>query len=93
MAKLSHMMSNCGLEEKENVRHSTDRFIPLRKHSSTEASSAFPLPPRQEKISLRGQEVQEHKLTLDEVYRSVLLDNNTSKLLSFGSIKEDRLGK
>jgi hypothetical protein len=37
----------------------------------------------QQEESLRGQEVKEEKLTLDEMYRSVLLDKNTTKMFNF----------
>jgi hypothetical protein len=35
------MMDSATLEEKENERHTTDRFIPLRKHSSPDTLSPY----------------------------------------------------
>lgn len=81
-------MSSVGVEEKENdkfERHSTDRFIPLRKHSSMEAAPSFTLIEEENAQAVRGQEVKEEKMTLDEMYRCVLLDRNHSKMLSFGA--------
>ena len=41
MAQVTKMMGNVNLEEKENIKHTTDRFIPLRKHSLSENYNAF----------------------------------------------------
>jgi hypothetical protein len=35
-------MNSATLEEKENHKHTTDRFIPLRKAASMEAAKCFP---------------------------------------------------
>ena len=58
-------MSNINLEEKENEKHCTDRFIPSRKHSKIDANHPFSFMDEDQKLSLRGQEVKEEKLALD----------------------------
>jgi hypothetical protein len=38
---LNKMMSHINLEEKENEKHCTDRFIPSRKHSNIDTTHPF----------------------------------------------------
>lgn len=76
-------------DEKENEKHSTDRFIPLRKHSSAESRGCFAVAEEREQ-SVRGQEVKEEKMTLEQMYRCVLLDNNAPKMLNFAGTSSDR---
>lgn len=40
--------------------------------------------------SVRGQEVKEEKMTLEQMYRCVLLDNNAPKMLNFAGTSSDR---
>ena len=40
-SQLTKMMGGIALEEKENEKHTTDRFIPLRKHSPIESNDPF----------------------------------------------------
>lgn len=76
-------------EEKENEKHSTDRFIPLRKHSSGEARGCFAVGEEREE-SVRGKEVKEEKMTVEQMYRCVLLDNNAPKMLNFAGSLSDK---
>ena len=41
LSSLSKMMSSINLEEKENEKHCTDRFIPSRKHSNIDTTHPF----------------------------------------------------
>jgi hypothetical protein len=50
-----------------------------------EAGGSFSLMEEENSQCVRGQEVKEEKMTLDEMYRCVLLDKNHSKMLSFGA--------
>lgn len=73
-------------DEKENDRHLTDRFIPLRKSESLHPSSLHHLsyPTAQTTpTSLRGQTIVDEKPTLDEMYRKLLLHKQQPKLLLF----------
>jgi hypothetical protein len=82
---LSTLMRNTSLEEKENPKHTTDRFIPLRKATSMDGATCFPCIEEENPTSRRGQDVKEDKLTLEEMYRCVLLEKNNSKMFTFGS--------
>jgi len=64
VANLSTLMSNTTLEEKENHKHTTDRFIPLRKATSMDGGSCFPCIEEEGQTSRKGQDVKEDKLTL-----------------------------
>lgn len=57
--KLSKLMGHSSLDEKENDKHSTDRFIPLRKHSPVDVSTCFPIIEEENELSLRGKEIKE----------------------------------
>ena len=94
MSQLTRMMSNASIDEKENEKHTTDRFIPLRKHSNTENYKAFSCMEEEQEQSLRGQEIREEKVTLDEMYRCVLLEKNAPKMFNFNQSKQmvDRTG-
>jgi cell division cycle 20-like protein 1 (cofactor of APC complex) len=39
---------------------------------------------------LRGREIKEEKMTVDQMYRCVLLDKNTSKMFNFGGSYSDK---
>ncbi len=41
ISQLSKLMGGTSLDEKENEKHTTDRFIPLRRHSGVDNSNAF----------------------------------------------------
>ena len=81
---MNKLMGLTCLEEKENDRHSTDRFIPLRRHSPIDVGTCFPIIEEENELSLRGREIKEEKMTVDQMYRCVLLDKNTSKMFNFG---------
>ncbi len=53
------MMEGSSLEEKENQKqHTTDRFIPLRKHSAVDSLASFSFMEEEQEQCLRGQEVK-----------------------------------
>lgn len=83
VTQLSRLLNQTALEEKQNDKHTTDRFIPLRKHSHIEAGSYFPIFEEENDFSVRGKEIKEEKMTVDQMYRCVLLDKNTSKMFNF----------
>lgn len=85
---LSKLMSVSSLNQKENEKHVTDRFIPLRRASSARVDNfGEEISNEMEKKPRRGQQIKETKVTLDEMYKKLLLDKNQNKLLSFGDTK------
>ena len=90
MGELSKLLSLSSLEQKENERSTTDRFIPLRKHSQVEAGTCYPIC-EEDELSLRGKEVREEKMTVDEVYRCVLLESNAAKMFKFAQHPADKI--
>ena len=90
VSQLNKLMSLTTLEEKENEKHTTDRFIPLRKHSAIEVGTCFPMIEEENELSLRGKEIKEEKMTVDQMYRCVLLDKNASKMFNFGGSNPEK---
>ena len=84
MDDLSMILSCTKLQENEvqPQRHKTDRFIPMRKCNSS-FSDKVATSRDEDKENVRGKEIKENKLSVEEMFRSVVLSNHSQKLLTF----------
>ena len=79
------MILTCTKLEENEVqapKHKTDRFIPMRKCNSS-FSDKVSGSRDEDKENVRGKEIKENKLSVEEMFRSVVLNNHSQKLLTF----------
>lgn len=79
------MLHHTNLDEIEgpSTKHKTDRFIPIRKCTSSISEKMVCSQKTDDKENTRGKEVKESKLSVEEMFRNVVLANPNQKLLSF----------
>jgi cell division cycle 20-like protein 1 (cofactor of APC complex) len=81
------MLHHTNLDDSEHTptKHKTDRFIPIRKCISGFSDILGSAEKAEDKENIRGKEIKESKISVEEMYRNVVLANPTQKLLSFQS--------
>jgi cell division cycle 20-like protein 1 (cofactor of APC complex) len=77
--------SNLDDVDAASTKHKTDRFIPIRKCSSNISDKLICSQKPDDKENVRGKELKESKLSVEEMFRNVVLSNPSDKLLSFQS--------
>ena len=83
---LASKLGNMSFDWSDKRQKKADRFIPMRKvHSFEEHVSNG----KENDQSTKGKEVRENKMSIEEMYRTVVLGEHNKKMLSFAPTKDD----